>query len=474
MASRPAAAVAALGSRAEAQLGASPRVMASGRRTARGRRSLAAVALLGALCPVPAGAASSFAALQGASQSAASSGTAARAAAIPEWRLDAALMPTKSLETLAIAHDHDHDKERLALGRPAKEQNCPMVRFTKKLVSEPSYATWLGQTGTWRDEFSGVILSSWGQSFFAQDWQTMNFRDLDGRGAFTARTAAADELQKRFGWQVGLGPENYSAIVGLERPWKQAAHLTKVWDMQEGLVSVPRDKVRGDAWTKKEPPLMVALLGCEGELLFVIQLQASKRYPGTIDVYDPKGVLVAHSLTDTTVARHQFVDVDGRLLAIAEAPGLYQNISFVDLPRDPAMGDVFAYELKFELGGYTGASRLLEPDRRWILAAAVQLRAVADGRVAAPPALPEILPALYWITTFSFILLVALVCVCVTDVHPTKMPEYVTARLQAQAEAAKRKADTHVAWMQQEAQEAWTQAQYHADVDWLVPSAKVL
>jgi len=296
----------------------------------------------------------------------------------------------------------------------------------------------------WRDQFSNIILGSWKQNFaFPADalsaWRRVRVSNLDSIQTFSAEEVLPEDLIKRFNWRAGLGPRNYSAIVELERPWRQAAHLTKVWDLEEGLVTA-----KGLESPKKEPPAYVALLDCEDILQFVVVLQKASRYPGGVDVYDSKGMLVAHSLTDMNQARHQFVDTQGHLLVTAEAPGLNQNISFANIPLDPAMGDVFTYVMKFELGSYSGASQLLEPDFRWILAAAVQMRAVIDGRTALPPMLPEILPVIYWIVTAIFIALVGLSCWCTTITHAKKLPKIV-AQMQAQAQAAQQ-AEEQATW----------------------------
>lgn len=408
--------------------------------------SVATTTVLGFLCAFPGSVHSAQNALQGAVQSQEAArnagGGAARDGIIPQWRLDAAAMPTRSLETLANADAQERKREERRKNKATsvlipQDQECPTTRLTKLLVLEPQYVGWLGQAGLWRDKFSNIILGSWTQSFAAQNWETVRYVNLDYIDAFRAEEIIEEELLTKFEWKAGLGPQNYSAIVELERPFRQVAHLTKVWDFEEGLIQPKEIK-------KKEPPTYIALVDCQLVLQYVVVLQKATRYPGNIDVYNRKGILVAHALTDMDIARHQFIDTEGRLLATAEAPGLNQNISFANLPLDPARGDVLTYVMKFESSRYSGASQLLQPDYRWILASAVQMRAVIDGRAVAPPSLPDIMPTLYWVITFVFIVLMALLCFCTTSVHPSKLPELMALRLQAQAHRAQQRAQENL------------------------------
>jgi len=157
----------------------------------------------------------------------------------------------------------------------------------------------------------------------------------------------------------------------------------------------------------------VALSDCEDQLLFVTRLAAPRQsgLPGGIDIFDLDGGLAAHGIVDDpVVARYQFVDANGFLLATSEAPGLQQNIPMKDLPLDGRKGNVLPYALRFEQGGYVNASRLLEVDYRWALAAALQARALADAHAGWAPRAASAVEVLYWcLAAFG---LLACLCAC--------------------------------------------------------------
>lgn len=312
--------------------------------------------------------------------------------AIPQW-LGARVEAAEASATSAVI-DMSAAQELL---------ECPLLKLSDHVMLDPNYTTFWGQAGSWRTLPDGWTTGSWGQRFFSQNWRKVSFRNFDGREALYAEELSDEELKTSYGWTVGAGLLNHPAIRQLQGDWDKAKIFSRLREsFEEGIP--PKKLGRSDPTTK------FALFDCADQLLFVIQLALPDDGPGAIQVYDRVGNLAIHSLTDFAVARHQFVDVHGNLLARAEAPGLGQNLSLSDYPENLAKGQVLSYELSFEEGGYEGASRVLEPKFRWILASAVQLRAIVDGRRALLPPLPGMLPRLYWATSLTLIGIVTFAC----------------------------------------------------------------
>lgn len=395
---------------------------AEARRARLPRRRLASAVLATAVCCPVTGHALGASAVAGSA-----GGDAGRSKAIPKWRLDAEFMPSRSMDDLRAEKSQARELPAVPKGGPPAggpagagavgdgsrlkvqdEQRCPVVRLTQRLNLDAGYMSWSGQAGSWRVMPSAVKLASWEQSYFSQAWGTVFFRDLDGRQAVRAEDTTDEQLFRRFGWKAGHGPDYYPKVVELQARWEavvRAGRLwTKTWPNDAGVTHVVAMHQPASTWST------VVILDCEGRLMFVVKLQKSARFPGAVDVYDNEGSLLAHSVTDVLVERHQFIDTEGYLLATAEAPGLGRNVSFQQLPRDSARGGIFAYELQFEHGGYNGASQLLEEDYRWVLAAVVQLRAIHDGWGENSPALPQILPVAYWLAAAVLVVAVAGSC----------------------------------------------------------------
>lgn len=149
---------------------------------------------------------------------------------------------------------------------------------------------------------------------------------------------------------------------------------------------------------KTQPRSFVALKNREGELLFMISLREipgslqAGRTLGEISIYDASGNLVAHSLRDIMIDKYEFIDPDsGYLLATGESPALGLNIAIKDLPVDWSKADVRPFGLRFELGGYAQSSKLLEANFRWVIAVALQARALRDAHQAMVPWQPYFL-----------------------------------------------------------------------------------
>jgi len=267
------------------------------------------------------------------------------------------------------------------------------VKLTDDLLLQPEYVTLWGQNGKWISKPIRVSLGSWRQNFFAQMWTKVNFWDADGRVAVRAQDMSEDELQDSFGWKAGAPAWSYSNISNTIASWEETMYRTRLWAQSR------RNHAKTDQMPVPSPFWQhVALTDCSGDLLFVVRLNVSTPlFPGGVTVYDRSGTLVATSLTNSLLPYHQFIDTQGYVLGTAQAPELNSTIPFESLPKDAYRGGMLTYHLKFAEGNYVNASRLLDQDFRWVLAAAVQLRALQDARSVWSPWLPQALPVLYWI-----------------------------------------------------------------------------
>jgi hypothetical protein len=268
-------------------------------------------------------------------------------------------------------------------------RQCPTVMLPSFVALRPTVGVSSGLSGVWTDR--GMAMASFGENFFfPQSWDYVYIRDIDHRLALRAEIKNDQQIDYLYGWRSQNGPMDYPNISRLEEIWAAAS-----WHALNEEVTAPR------------PPTSITLADCRGRLIFVVRLHWTRNvtlHPGSIDIYDRFGNLTAHALVDRNIARYQFVDPLGRLLAVAESPGLYQNISLADMPRDPDKGYVLPFELRFE-GGYANSSRLIDPEWRWIIAAAMQLRAIQDAHSQRTPRMPAVMVAIYWVC-FAFGLLV--------------------------------------------------------------------
>lgn len=345
--------------------------------------------------------------------SGAAAGAAAGAGAVPEWRVDAALHPARTLRTLLT--DKTEDNEAVArLGTPMgstvgqDRQRCSLVKLPSNVLLKPLQASWSGQSGIWESSGNNIRLGNWGQNYFSQGWETIYIRNQDDKLSLKAEARTLNDLKQMYGWRPGAPVSTYVNISTLEhRAQIGAYHGFQV------VASSPSDV---EVVAIKPPHLedltkIMAFSDCEGQLLFVARFEdrSVRDRPSAINIFDRAGTLLAHTLIDDpTVMRYQFVDPNGYLIATAEAPGLHHNVPIKSVPVDPSKGSIMPFEIQFEMGGYPNASRLLDVDYHWVIVAAVQARAVADAHFNWTPSLSTAVTAIYW--CFAAVGLVACIC----------------------------------------------------------------
>lgn len=304
---------------------------------------------------------------------------AAYAEAVADWATTVVSDPTVVLHT---------PEDKAFGGTPGQDRGkCPIVKLPSLMVLKPTESHSTGLSGVWMMPSSSVALASFGQNFLSNSWDRINVRNLDERLALRAEIKSDEQLQYLYDWKAQAAPQDYPAISTLMKAFRSE--------------------------NSTRPPITISLSDCEDRLMFVLRLHRdgdALTDPGDIGLYDRLGNLVAYALADPLIARYQFVDPMGHRLAVAESPGLYQNVSMKDMPRDGDRGRILPFELQVDAGGYANASRLMDPEWRWILAAAVQLRAIEDAHSEWPLAMPRPLVAIYWV--FSVVGLLVLLGVC--------------------------------------------------------------
>lgn len=325
-------------------------------------------------------------------------------AAIPEWRIDAALHPARALRTLLTDRETADSVAVSRLGQAMgstlgqDQQRCPLVKLPEDVFLLPEQASWSGLSGVWESRSNGVRMAFWGQNYFSQGWETIYIRNQDERAALKVERRTLLELRQLYGWRPGRQVMSYSRVSKLERlAMAGAYHGYKIVSNQPNEVEVvaikPPDR-------NEELERTFAFTDCEGQLLFVARmhnLENGEEHPWSMNIFDRSGGLVAHSLLeDPLIAKFQFIDTHGYLIATAEAPGLDQHLPAKDVPLDPLKGSILPFEIRFAAGGYPNASRLLDVDYRWVLAAAVQAGAVASAHAGWTPRLSSAVTVFYW------------------------------------------------------------------------------
>eukprot|EP00928_Gymnodinium_smaydae_P048508 TRINITY_DN32437_c0_g1_i1.p1 TRINITY_DN32437_c0_g1~~TRINITY_DN32437_c0_g1_i1.p1 ORF type:complete len:409 (-),score=66.56 TRINITY_DN32437_c0_g1_i1:37-1263(-) len=227
---------------------------------------------------------------------------------------------------------------------PAQDTGrCPLLKLPDLVILEATEESYGGQRGRWTSQ-GRINMASWLENYFGVSWMTVFVKSADGKLAAKAEPINEDQLYERYKFEL---PTAKSSSKG------------------------------ADAASSSAQVVTFSVTDCEDSLLFVLRLQ--KGAPGVIDIYDRLSNLIAHTLSDGKVLRHQFVDPNGYLLAVAESPGLQFNYTRPAEPPEGQKARIQPYVMQVMEGGYKGSSKLLNDEFRWVLATAVQARAVTDA-----------------------------------------------------------------------------------------------
>lgn len=240
---------------------------------------------------------------------------------------------------------------------------------------------------------NGVVLGTWKQNLLSNDWETIYVQAANGKLSMKVLPASLSGLSSKYGWQARTSPADFPAIAALEG---QLRVLNSTDPGSTRRADLIKTRGAGD---------LLAILDCKGALLLIASIVDTD--PLYIDIYDRTGMLLAHSIDDPVVARSQFVDLNGYLLATAEAPAIGMNISRSSLQASMKEGDMMPYVMSFELGNYPNASELISANYRWVLAAVMQMRAIHEAQASdgQPAAVKWQKPLLYGLLAAAAILL---------------------------------------------------------------------
>jgi hypothetical protein len=307
---------------------------------------------------------------------------------IPQWKLD---LVTGTGDDWWITHVASKIKSiQNALwgtdlpdvtASPAQDhQTCPVLKLPASFYGAAKYSSWRRLYGEWSTGNDVTVAT------FEQNYLMMGFsRDVKqvsvlirtaatGQVAIRTRPYTDEQMMLLFNWKA----------TGI----KSAANGTSSTLPVNGTNGTALATANGTA-LPAAPTVQdytgwnLAIFDCVGTLMYVVKEKSA--FPAEIQLYSRDGTLVSSSHVGHPVLRYQFVDPSsGYLISTAEAPGINASISRTDIPKDVQVGDVLPFGFKFEEGGYTNSSALMENEYRWVLATAVQSLAIynAEGEAS--------------------------------------------------------------------------------------------
>jgi len=227
-----------------------------------------------------------------------------------------------------------------------------------------------GQWGEWRlaEDPDSIVPSKWHLDFLAWNWQVIHVTNTaDGSASVMASPISEDHLKKLYNWTAS---DKNSADHRWDflREWF-APNVAFWFDQQPyrfGMANATYPTTFTAAPSAQASALPYptwshwSLTDCKDNLVAVVRAEnTDAQQAGKMLVFNSVGELAAVALPDPILARYQFIDVNGYLLATAEAPTLNANITYKELPRREDLGYVVPYTMHWELGGYNMSSDLI-------------------------------------------------------------------------------------------------------------------
>jgi hypothetical protein len=185
---------------------------------------------------------------------------------------------------------------------------------------------------------------------------------------------------------------------------------TEVIENEE--VQLPSVKLK-NAQENEKNFYTIAVKDCNDVLMYV--LREKRTSPYLYEIYNRDDQLVAYSeFGSLHVDKMYWYDHLKKPIAIAQSPRLLEKIyRLIDDRADPYFGNVPTWEIKF-LKGYDPTAIVTIMQNRWVIAAAVQERAIRnaargpDGK----PKPPEAFPWFVGLTVFFLVVCVGAVAYC--------------------------------------------------------------
>jgi len=236
--------------------------------------------------------------------------------------------------------------------RGQDELSCGFLDLPKDFFLSQRTNDPLAKSGVWESDDGGTFVS-WTQDLFAFHYSIVNFF-VDSRLLFRAETVDDDLVQ-----------------IGRE--------LTM------------RKKTRKDF-------TVISLKDCDDVLLYTIFEAIAK--PHQIEIYNRADQLVAWSKNGYSFPDQlHFYDHEEAPIFISQSPMISDSIS--PSSGDAKRSDIATWQVEF-LQGYNSNSSLVLPQNRWVLAAAVQERAIRDAAGRTANGGVEEPPVYWWFMVMSF------------------------------------------------------------------------
>lgn len=182
--------------------------------------------------------------------------------------------------------------------------------------------------------------------------------------------------------------------------------------IQNEEVQLPSVKLK-NAQENAKHVFTIALKDCNDVLMYVLREKRSPPY--TYEIYNRDDQLVAYSeFGSLHVDKMYWFDHLHKPIAVSQSPRLVENVyRVIDDRADPYFGNVPTWEVRF-LKGYDPTAIVTIEQNRWVIAAAIQERAIRsaargpDGR----PKPPEAFPWFVGLTIFAFAVGVGAIAYC--------------------------------------------------------------
>lgn len=339
---------------------------------------------------------------------------AKKAADIPGWKLDLVAGKEESwwdrygMKTIhAFTSSMWGENMPAITGSPGQDkQKCPILKLPDRIMMAAKHTSWLSLNGAWQTP-EAVTVAMWDQNYigmgFARDIKSVsvNIR-APSSGHLAARTRyfTNKEMKRLFDWKE---PSNSSGDRHFFAKFVENATALK-----------------DNTFEDTEEEWNIAIFDCEGTLLYVVKFEL----PRYLKIYSRDGRLLTEALVGDPVLKYSFIDPkSGYLIADAETPGVGANMKPEQIPESYKVHHVLPFGFVFQHGGYANSSMFLEPEYRWVIAAAIQALTIFDAPQDTAVDLPwfsltfvETFHIIF--ITFAFASLVAVVVTTYRCVYP--------------------------------------------------------
>jgi hypothetical protein len=240
-------------------------------------------------------------------------------------------------------------------GSPAQNaQTCPNLKLPDKIVMSAKHMSWDSLYGEW-ETTNSVKVASFTQNYlglgFTKDIKKISVAIRDpSTNDVAARTQFMnkDEIRKLYDWKEPIKGSGFEHTVKNETA------------------------IKDNTFEDIEHDWNLAIFDCRGTLMYVVKQE--HEFPKYLKIYSRNGELLAESPVGYPILKYTWTDPKTNYrIAVAEAPGVGANITSDLIPEAYRTHHVLPVEMEFERSaGHPNISALVEPEYRWVLAAALQ------------------------------------------------------------------------------------------------------